>query len=219
MNKKTQKLSTKNLILQYIKEAKVNNAVWTPSDFFELASREAIDKALQRMVAEGVLRRIDRGLYDQPHVNKLTGLLTTPDYQGIIAAIGRRNQVRILIDGITAANALGLTNAVPGQIIARTEGQIRPIHIGNLTIKFKITAPSRLYWADRPAMYIVQALYWLRDTLKNDVNMTREAKTKLLRLLKSPEQGKQLCDDLKTGLHTLPSWMQRWVQELLRATT
>ncbi|CAN5362338.1 DUF6088 family protein [soil metagenome] len=218
MYKDTQKSSAKNLILQHIKEAKVSNAVWTPSDFFKLGSREAVDKALQRMVAEGILRRIDRGLYDQLHVNKLTGLLTTPDYQQIIAAIGRRNQVRILIDGITAANALGLTNAVPGQIIVRTEGQIRPIRIGNLTIQFKITAPSRLYWAGRPAMYIVQALYWLRDTLKNDTHMTSEVKTKLIRLLKNPQQGKQLCDDLKTGLHTVPLWMQRWIEELLSTT-
>ena len=40
--------------------------VWTPADFTELGSRAAVDKALQRLAARGVIRRIDRGLYDQP---------------------------------------------------------------------------------------------------------------------------------------------------------
>lgn len=36
--------------------------------------------------------------------------------------------------------------------------RLRAITLGNLTIDFKRTAPSKLYWAGRPAMRIVQAL-------------------------------------------------------------
>ena len=43
--------------------------VWTPSYFVDLASRDAVDKALQRLTKVGTLRRIDRGLYDQPSFN------------------------------------------------------------------------------------------------------------------------------------------------------
>ncbi|GAF98168.1 unnamed protein product, partial [marine sediment metagenome] len=43
--------------------------VWTPSDFTDLGGRDAVDKALQRRLAQGVLRRIDRGLYDKPKLN------------------------------------------------------------------------------------------------------------------------------------------------------
>ncbi|WP_018079459.1 DUF6088 family protein [Thiobacillus denitrificans] len=140
--------------------------VWTPVDFLDLGSRDAVDKTLQRMVASNDLRRIDRGLYDQPRMNSLTGQLTAPDYRSVIDAVGRRDQVRVLIDGMTAANDLGLTNAVPGQVIVHTDGRLRPIQLGKLTLQFKLTAPSKLYWADRPAMRVVQALYWLRDGLK-----------------------------------------------------
>lgn len=132
-----------------------------------------------------------------------------------IDAVGRRNQVRILIDGITAANDLGLTNAVPGQIIVHTDGRIQPIQLGNLIIKFTLTAPSKLYWAERPAMHIVQALYWLHGSLKNDEQMTQEIKTKLIRFLRDSKQGSQICKDLQTGLHTVPLWMREWIQELL----
>ena len=47
--------------------------VWTPVDFLDLGSRDAVDKMLQRLVASNDLRRIDRGLYDQPRMNALTG--------------------------------------------------------------------------------------------------------------------------------------------------
>ena len=36
--------------------------VWTPTDFLDLGSRDAVDKTLQRLVAADELRRIDRGL-------------------------------------------------------------------------------------------------------------------------------------------------------------
>src|ERR1700686_1569383 len=52
--------------------AAVPRKVWTPSDFVDLASRDAVDKALQRLTKAETLRRIDRGLYDQPGFNKLT---------------------------------------------------------------------------------------------------------------------------------------------------
>jgi hypothetical protein len=71
--------------------------------FAELSpeSRAAFDKALQRLVASGQLRRIDRGLYDQPSQNRLTGLPSPPDPRAVIDAIARRDQIRVLVDGLT----------------------------------------------------------------------------------------------------------------------
>jgi hypothetical protein len=191
-------------------------AVWTPADFLDLGSRDAVDKALQRMVVSKNLRRVDRGLYDQPQVNILTGQPAVPDYRSVIDAVGRRDQVRVLIDGMTAANDLGLTSAVPGQVIVHTDGRLRNITLGNLIIRFKLTAPSKLYWAGRPAMRVVQAMYWLRDNLKGDAQVDQDAiKAKLVRLLQDSSQGSAIRDDLRTGLHTVPSWMQSWIKDLL----
>ena len=187
--------------------------VWTPSDFLDLGQREAVDKTLQRMVASHALRRIDRGLYDQPRTNQLTGRAAVADYISVIDAVGRRYQVRILPDGMTAANDLGLTNAVPGQVIIHTDGRLRPIVLDNLIIQFKLTAPSKLFWAGRPAASIVQALYW--DELKcNDSTDPSVVSAKLKRMLADPK-AVLVKDDLVSGLNTLPSWMQNWIRELL----
>ncbi len=205
----------KSQVMQRISQAPAAK-VWTPVDFLDLGSRDAVDKTLQRMVASNGLRRIDRGLYDQPRVNTLTGQPAAPDYRSVIDAVGRRGQVRVLLDGMTAANDLGLTNAVPGQVIVHTDGRLRPIQLGKLTLQFKLTAPSKLYWAGRPAMRVVQALYWLRDGLKSGAQVDQDTiQTKLVRLLQDSRQGNAIRDDLRSGLHTVPSWMQRWIRELL----
>lgn len=187
------------------------NHVWVPADFAQFGSRDAIDKTLQRMVLAGELRRIDRGLYDKPTINRLTKRPTTPDYRAVVDAIARRDQLRLLVDGMTAANDLGLTDAVPARVTIHTDTRRRAVKLDNLIIEFKQTAPSRLYWAGRPAMRVVQALHWLKDTLATD---RQRVLNKLSKLLVDPVHGDAVRKDLLEGFSTLPTWMQSLVREL-----
>lgn len=200
----------KTKILAHI-EGCASDHVWVPTDFAHLGSRDAVDKALQRLVTAGRLRRLERGLYDQPRVNSLTKKVTAPDYRAVVAALARRDQLRMLVDGITAANDLGLTDAVPSLVTIHTDARRRAIRLENLTIKFKMTAPSRLYWAGRPAMRVVQALYWLKDTLDSD---QARIINRLAKLLAQPAQGDAIRQDLRAGFHVLPAWMQNLVRKL-----
>ena len=192
-------------------EAAEPEQVWVPTDFAQLGSRDAIDKTLQRMVQAGKLRRIDRGLYDRPTVNSLTKRPTTPDYRSVVQAIARRDHLRLLVDGMTAANDLGLTNAVPARVTIHTDARRRAIQLDKLTIEFKQTAPSRLYWAGRPAMRIVQALHWLKDTLTSERSLILN---KLTKVLDDPVHGAVIRQDLLDGFNVLPAWMQSFVREL-----
>jgi Family of unknown function (DUF6088) len=76
-----------------------------------------------RLSATDQLRRIARGLYDKPIANSLTGKLAHPNPRDVIDALTRRGNARILVDGMTAANDLGLTDAVPARIIVLTDGR------------------------------------------------------------------------------------------------
>lgn len=201
----------KTKILEEIQAAEPTR-VWTPADFTVLGTREAVDKALQRLAKSAELRRIERGLYDRPRISSLTKKLTNPDYREVLAALARRDQIRMLVDGMTAANDLGLTDAVPAHVIVHTDARRRAITLGNLTIEFKLTAPSKLYWADRPAMRVVQALHWLKDMLADD---EKRIMPRLAAILDDPRHGSAIRQDLKNGLKVLPAWMQRIVRLLL----
>jgi hypothetical protein len=129
--------------------------------------------------------------------------------------MARRDQTRMLIDGLTAANDLGLTNAVPAKVVIHTDARLKPVRLGKLDLHFKQTAPRKLYWAGRPAMKVVQALHWLRDTLPQDkARIIRRLQT----ILHDPKHGKRIRNDLRAGLPTLPAWMQNLVREILQPT-
>jgi Family of unknown function (DUF6088) len=192
--------------------------VWTPSDFVDLASRDAVDKALQRLTKAESLRRIDRGLYDQPGFNKLTQKPNPPDPRSVIDAVGRRDQTRMLVDGMTAANDLGLTDAVPAKVVVHTDARRRAIKLGNVTITFRPTAASKLLWAGRPAMRVVQALHWLRDLLARE-GESDQVKRKLGKLFEDPTAGPLLKADLAAGMTALPTWMWVFLKPLVERDT
>jgi hypothetical protein len=186
--------------------------VWTPVDFVDLGSRAAFDKTLQRLTANKKLSRIARGLYYRAGTHTLSGKPTTPDVRAIVDAIARRDQSRIVVDGLTAANDLGLTTAVPARVTVLTDARLRPVEMGKQRIVFQTVAPRRLYWAGRPAMRVVQALYWLRDLLDSD---NADILQRLRAILIDPGHGESIRDDLRRGLPTLPMWMQSIVRQLL----
>lgn len=187
-------------------------SVWTPIDFLDLGTRDAVDQALHRLTRGRDIRRIVRGLYDKPRDNALTGKPNPADPRGVIDALARRDQSRMLIDGITAANDLGLTNAVPARIVIHTDARLQSFDLGNLTIQFKKTAPSKLYWAGRPAMRVVQALHWLQDVLPQDGDRIA---SRLRAILANPDDGDAIASDLTNSMHVLPGWMQDYLRPLL----
>jgi hypothetical protein len=189
------------------------STVWTVGDFEDFGSRETVHKVLQRLTRDGNLRRVAPGFYDRPRLNKLTTKLSVADYRAIIDAIARRDHARMLIDGMTAANDLGLSDAVPGRIVVHSDARLKPVRLGNQTIIFRLTAASKLYWANRPSMRIVQALHWLKPKLDNPDNK-RRIQRRLNAVLNDPAQGRALRHDLEEGLGTLPVWMQVFIREL-----
>src|ERR1035437_4827229 len=187
--------------------------VWTPEDFADLGPRTAVDQALHRLVASRSLRRIAGGFYDTPQDDRLTGKPPYPNPPAGHHPLAPKAQTRGVVDGPPAANDLGLTDAAPARIGVLTDGRMRPITLGNLTLDFQSAAPSRLYWAGRPALRFVQALHWLRDMLPSDDGSLCK---RLVSILRDPDHGQAIQDDLRSGLSALPEWMRVIVRDLLQ---
>lgn len=195
-------------------EAGAEGKVWSPFDFTDIGSRDAVDKALQRLTKDGRVRRVARGLYDRPRINKLIGKVTVPDYRSVIEAVVRRNKARCIVDGAAAANLTGLSNGVPAKVRVLTDARLKTVELGNQRIVFRHAAPSRLYWAGRPGMYIVQALHWLRDNLDSEAERSRI--TRVIRWhMTNEEYGDELIKDLRDGLPAMPVWMQDFLRETI----
>ena len=115
--------------------------VWSRADFLDIGTPNAVEKALQRLTLRGDIRRPYRGLYDKPGVSKLTGKMVFPPRASFIDAIVRRDKLRVLVDGMTAANDLGLTTAVPARSTIYADTYPRTIEIEASAGDPKVTKP------------------------------------------------------------------------------
>ena len=171
--------------------------VCTPKDFLDFGTREAIDQALYRLVKAGELRRVGRGLYRKPMIGEVHESLASVDLDSAVAALARRYGVRMMPDGMFAANQLGLTNAVPAEAIYVTDGHSRTLKIDGRTVQFRHAGPQVMWWAGRPAGPVVQALRWLGRDAATDDHVISELQRRLSAEVKS---------DLVQNMRSLPGW-------------
>lgn len=185
---------------QIMKRVSANSSgrwVCTPKDFLDLGSRVAIDQALSRLVKAGQLRRVGHGLYTTPRISNVLNRPAPVDLDAAVAALSRRDGIRVMPDGLVFANQLGLTNAVPAKVSYVTDGHSRTLKIDGRTVRFRHAGPSVMQWAGRPAAPVVQAWRWLGPRAAAD----REIVSILSR---------HLPDDVKLDLlhnrRDLPGW-------------
>ncbi|MCX6348130.1 MAG: DUF6088 family protein, partial [Candidatus Aureabacteria bacterium] len=115
--------------------------VFTSADLRGLGSRPASDKALSRLVRQGVIRRLASGLYHYPRINPKLGGIVNPIPDAVARAIARKTDSHIIPSGAVAANVLGLSTQVPAKAIYLTDGPPRKVRYGSQTIIFRYAAP------------------------------------------------------------------------------
>ncbi len=171
-------------------------SVFAPADLLAAASRTAIDVALHRLVAQGKIRRLARGVYHLPSEHPTLGTLL-PLPEAVAKAIAGRDRTRLQPAGAYAANALGLTEQVPANVVFLTDGPTRTIRIGATTIQLRRTTPKNMETAGRLSGMVIQAFRELgRD------HVTPERIAHLERTIPAA-QRRELLKDLKLA----PAWM------------
>ena len=180
--------------------------VCSPKDFLDLGSREAVDQALSRLAKAGQLRRVGHGLYDIPRISNVLKRPPPVHLEAAIAALARRDGVRIMPDGLVAANQLGLTNAVPAKVSFVTDGHSRTLKIDGRTVRFRHAGPSVMQWAGKPAAPVVQALRWLGPTASADAQVVSIL-------------SHHLPDDVKLDLLLNSRNLPGWALPLVRSIT
>lgn len=177
--------------------------LFTPTDFVDLGTRDAVDKTLSRLAASGTLRRLARGLYDYPQMHPVLGaLLPTPEV--VARALAQRDAVRLQPAGAYAANLLGLSDQVPAKIVFLTNGPSRRVKVGSMEITLRRTTPRNVATAGRLSGMLIHAFRHLGRT-----NIT-PSRIKYLQRTIPQAKRKELLRDLRYA----PAWMHPVFRQL-----
>jgi hypothetical protein len=178
-------------------------SVFVPADFLKLGSREAVDVVLHRLVKEGTIRRLARGIYDFPKQHPVLGPLA-PSAEAVAMALAGRDHTRLQPAGAHAANALGLSEQVPAKAVFLTDGPARMVKIGPMTIQLRRTTARNMAAAGRLSGLLIQALRELGEE-----HVTPARREHLKRTLPA-EKRRELLKDLTLA----PAWMHPIFREL-----
>jgi hypothetical protein len=179
---------------------------FTPSDLADLGDPRAVGKALTRLVRAGTVRRVRRGIYEVPRDHPVLGTVGASN-DAVVAAVARRDGLKLLPSGAHAANLLGLSTQVAGRTTYGVSGRaLPPAAFGRSNVAFKKRSPRTMMLAGR-------ASGWVAEALRN-IGRARLTPERLrpLRDRLDAQAKKQLAEDIRY----VPAWMRPMFHDLSR---
>ena len=151
-------------------EAMAKGEVFVISDFSDLADEATVRKVLSRLEEGGKIRRIMRGVYENPKFNDFLGEYVKPHPDKIAKALARNYGWTIVPCGDTALNMLGLSTQVPAVWLYVSDGNYREYTCGNFVIQFKRTTNKEISKISFKTALVIQAIKALgKDKITGDV--------------------------------------------------
>ena len=152
---------------QYIQNNFKEGEIFSFKQIEYAAERPAsVTVSLSRLVNANKLRRLFKGVYYRPRINKIFGEMA-PSEEQIVKFVCERNNA--YISGNNAYNSLGLTDQVPTTICLACKPTLRPLRTKSLNIKFK----KAYHEPDENNIGLLQILDAINDS-SNIVGTTKE---------------------------------------------
>jgi len=134
---------------------------FTTGRFLQSGSRSAIDKTLSRIVAEGSLERVSRGVFVRSKKSRFVGKVM-PDVSRVLEVIAKGHGETIQIHGAEAARRFKISTQMPTQPVYYTSGPSRELSVGKLKVRLMhTTSHRRLQHAGKKTGLALSALWYL----------------------------------------------------------
>jgi hypothetical protein len=205
MNRDSTYGATSGLILRRIR-GKGRGWAFTPSDFADAGDPRSVGMVLSRLVKHEKIRRVQRGVYEVTHEHPLIGTVGA-GADAVMAAIARRDALKLLPSKAAAANVLHLSTQVPAVTTYGVTGRSRTISVGGKSsVKLKRRSPKSVALAGRFSGWLAEALRSFGRGKVSAVDLQK------LKRQVPREARKQLMDDLRY----VPAWMRPIFKEVAK---
>ena len=167
--------------------------VYVAVDFVDISDKTSVNAYLARLVDEGLIRRVLRGVYDKPEYNDFLEEYVAPSPDKVANALARNFGWSIVPCGDTALNLLGLSTQVPAAWVYVSDGTYKEYTFHNITIQFKRTTNREVSKLSYKTALVIQALKALGKDQINDSVITR------LQSILTAEEKATMLSEAKTA--------------------
>lgn len=181
--------------------------VYVAVDFVDISDKTSVNAYLARLVDEGLIRRILRGVYDKPEYNDFLEEYVAPSPDKVANAIARNFGWTIVPCGDTALNLLGLSTQVPAAWVYVSDGTYKEYTYDNTTIQFKRTTNKEVSKLSYKTALTVQALKALGKDKIDDMIISRLGK------LLTAEEKQTMLEEAKAAT----SWIYEYIKQICRS--
>ncbi len=181
--------------------------VFVATDFVDISDKTNINAYLARLVDEGLIRRVLRGVYDKPEYSYFLGGYVAPSPDRVANALARNFGWSIVPCGDTALNLLGLSTKEPVAWYYVSDGKYKEYAYENTTILFKKTTNKEVSKLSYKTALTVQALKSLGKERIDDTVISR------LQMLFSEDEKKTMLDEAKVAT----SWIYEYIKQICRS--
>ena len=150
-----------------------DGALFVMLDFADIAPNNAANRIVMRLVGEGLLRTVIRGVYQKPKINKFLGECEEPSSDAVAHALARKSGWTISPTGDTALNLLGLSTQVPANWCYLSNGPYKTYGYGAGKIRFMHTANRMIQSLSDDSSLVVQALRALGEPYMDEAVTAR----------------------------------------------
>ena len=179
-----------------------DGSVFVNSDFADITDTNTIKQIISRLIREGTLRRIIRGVFEKPKYSKLLQEYVAADPNEIANALARCYHWTIAPCGDTALNKLGLSTQVTAVWSYISDGPYKTYEWDKTKIEFKHRTNKEITGLSPTTILVIQAL----KTLGKE-----NTDSKVIRIL-----SHRLNTEEKTALLREGSEATDWVYNVIR---
>jgi hypothetical protein len=181
--------------------------VYVAVDFVDISDKTSVNAYLARLVDEGLIRRVLRGVYDKPEYNDFLEEYVAPSPDKVANALARNFGWSIVPCGDTALNLLGLSTQVPAAWVYVSDGTYKEYAYDNTTIQFKRTTNKEVSKLSYKTALTVQALKALGKDKIDDTVINRLGK------LLTAEEKQTMLEEAKAAT----SWIYEYIKQICRS--
>ena len=141
-----------------------DGSIFTTSDFADIADTNTVRSALYRLVQDGVLRRILKGVYEKPEYSEMLKEYVAADPEAVAKALARSYHWTIAPCGNTALNMLGLSTQVTAVWSYISDGPYKTYEWNSTKLEFKHRTNKEITGLSYMTALVIQALKTLGKT-------------------------------------------------------